>query len=316
MEVRNVLFKPNAVYVHCHAHVLNLVLVDTCSKNPVTKIFLGQLMPYVFFQASTKRHALFVQTQGELHLERTVTLKHLSDTRWACRVDSLKALNKSFAAIIISLEKIIDGETDGKTCEAIGLYTIICSFQFVFAFVVLFDLLLHTKALSDYLQQDDLDFVAAIDMVQSLIPLIKDKRSDSCFDDYYAKAQSKCHDLQIEEQDFPPLKRRISSRIDSASHTQHQYQTSKDHYRVEFYFGTLDIMTSALENRFDKATCSVLKSFSALHPQKLPNDNSSSIAQLGEFYKGDLDSASLMAEFELFRRHSEFRACKSILEIL
>ena len=123
-----------------------------------------------FFQASTKRHALFVQIQGELHLERMVTLKHLSDTRWACRVDSVKALNKSFAAIINSIEKIIDGEIDGKTtCEAIGLHTIICSFQFVFVFVVLLDLLLHTKALSDYLQQDDLDFVAAIDMVQSLI---------------------------------------------------------------------------------------------------------------------------------------------------
>ena len=75
-------------------------------------------------------------------------------------------------------------------------------------------------------------------------------------------------------------------------------------------------MTSALENRFDKATCSVLKSFSALHPQKLSSDNSSSIAQLGKFYRGDLDSVSLMAEFELFRRHSEFRGCKSILEVL
>ena len=63
--------------------------------------------------------------------------------------------------------------------------------------MVLFDLLLHTKALSDYLQQDDLDFVSAIDMVQSLISLITEKRSDSCFDDYFTKAQSKCHDLQI-----------------------------------------------------------------------------------------------------------------------
>lgn len=48
---------------------------------------------YVFFQASTKRHTLFAKVQEELHLERTVTLKHLSDTRWACRVESLKALN-------------------------------------------------------------------------------------------------------------------------------------------------------------------------------------------------------------------------------
>ena len=73
--------------------------------------------------------------------------------------------------------------------------TLICSFQFVFAFVVLLDLLLHTKALSDYLQ-DDVDSVSAVDMVQSLISLIKDKRSDNCLD-YFAKAQSKCHEFQI-----------------------------------------------------------------------------------------------------------------------
>lgn len=285
----------------------------------IAKNFFGTVEAlYVFFQASTKRHAIFVQTQGELHLQMTVTLKHLSDTGWACRIDSLKALNKSFPAIIKSLEKIIDEDTDGKTvCEAVGLHTVICSFQFVFAFVVLLDLLLHTKSLSDYLQQDDLDFISAVDMVQSLISLIKDKRTDSRFDDYYAKAQSKCHDLQITEDEFPPLKRRrISTRIDSAPHTQHQHPTSKDIYRVEFYFNTLDIMTSALENRFNKAACSVLKSFSALHPHNLSDDHSSSIARLGEFYKGDLDSVSLMAEFELFRRHSEFRRCKSILEIL
>lgn len=69
-------------------------------------------------------------------------------------------------------------------------------------------------------------------------------------------------------------------------------------------------MTSALENRFNKSA------FLALHPQNLSDDHSSNIARLGEFYKGDLDSVSLMAEFELFRRHSEFRTCKSILEIL
>lgn len=80
-----------AVYIHCHGHVLNLVLVDTCSKNPITKNFFGTVETlYVFFQASTKRHAFFVQAQEELHFERTVTLKYLSDTRWACRVDSLR----------------------------------------------------------------------------------------------------------------------------------------------------------------------------------------------------------------------------------
>ena len=75
----------SAVYVHCYGHVLNLVLVETCCKNSIATNFFGTVEAlYVYFQASTKRHTLFAKVQEELHLERTVTLKHLSDTRWAC----------------------------------------------------------------------------------------------------------------------------------------------------------------------------------------------------------------------------------------
>lgn len=77
VQSRSAAGNSTAVYVHCHAHVLNLVLVDTCFKNAVAQNFFGTVEAlYVFFQANTKRHALFVQTQGELHLERAVTLKH------------------------------------------------------------------------------------------------------------------------------------------------------------------------------------------------------------------------------------------------
>ena len=110
-------------------------------------------------------------------------------------------------AIIKSLEKIIDEETDGKTvCEAVGLHTVVCSFQFVFAFVVLLDLLLHTKSLSDYLQQDDLDFISAIDMVQSLISL-KIKGLIAAL--MTTMLKHNLNALQITEQEFPPLKRRF-----------------------------------------------------------------------------------------------------------
>ena len=41
VQSRIVAEKSTAVYVHCHGHVLNLVFVDTCFKNPITKNFLG-----------------------------------------------------------------------------------------------------------------------------------------------------------------------------------------------------------------------------------------------------------------------------------
>ena len=154
-------------------------------------------------------------------------------------------------------------------------------------------------------------------MESSLLSVLKEKRSDACYDEYYAKAQSKCDELGITDQELPlPKRRRVSVRIDSAPETEHQHQTSKDQYRVEFFFGTLDIMISALEDRFSGATCRVLKGFSALHPSRLSNDNSSRIAELAEFYKDDLDTVSLMTEYQLFRRHVEFKECSSIVDVL
>ena len=179
------------------------------------------------------------------------------------------------------------------------------------------DLLLHTKSLSDYLQQQDLDFISATDVVTSLLSALQEKRTEACFDEYYSKAQVKCNEIGIVEQELPPPKRRrVSFRIDGVSHTQHYHQKAKDQYRINFFYDTLDIMTNTLKNRFSGATCELLKAFALLHPSRLTSSNASGISKLGDFYKGDLDSVFLCVEYELFRRHSEFHECKSISEVL
>ena len=83
-------------------------------------------------------------------------------------------------------------------------------------------------------------------MVASSQSVLKEKRSEACFDEFYSRAQAKCSELRITEMELPPLKRRrVSSRVDVASHTQHHY-TAKDRYRVVFFFSTLAIMLNAL----------------------------------------------------------------------
>ena len=55
-----------ALYVHCHAHVLNLILVDTCSKNATARDLFGTVQSlYDFFSASSKRHTVFMKAQVE-----------------------------------------------------------------------------------------------------------------------------------------------------------------------------------------------------------------------------------------------------------
>ena len=60
-------FAPHAIYIHCHAHILNLVLVDSVKAVPdATQCFALVESLYVFL-STTKVHVIFLQKQKELH---------------------------------------------------------------------------------------------------------------------------------------------------------------------------------------------------------------------------------------------------------
>ena len=80
-------------------------------------------------------------------------------------------------------------------------------FEFILVFEVLLDFLMHTKTLSDYLQQKDLDFVSSRDMIISLQEILQKKHSESAFDDCFVEAEAKCAALEIEEPLLAPKRR-------------------------------------------------------------------------------------------------------------
>ena len=76
---------PQAVYVHCYAHTLNLVLVDCCRMIPDATEFFSLLEALYVFISTTKAHAIFMKKQKEMHPNKQpLQLQKLSDTRWAC----------------------------------------------------------------------------------------------------------------------------------------------------------------------------------------------------------------------------------------
>lgn len=79
-----------AIYIHCNAHILNLVLVDAAKSVVGARNTFGTIAElHNFIDASGKRHAVFEEIQSELG-GRLLTLKSLSDTRWSCRSEALK----------------------------------------------------------------------------------------------------------------------------------------------------------------------------------------------------------------------------------
>ena len=97
-----------------------------------------------------------------------------------------------FLPLFLHSKKIVEIDHDSRTkSEANGLLRKVCAFQFIFCLTVLLDLLSYTKSLSDYLQHEDLDFVSAIQMQESLLAILKEKRCEKSFDEYYIQAQEK-----------------------------------------------------------------------------------------------------------------------------
>ncbi|XP_060855528.1 zinc finger MYM-type protein 1-like [Metopolophium dirhodum] len=101
-----------AVYVHCYAHILNLCLVDLSKVIPHVRNTFGTLQSlYSFIGASSKRYSIFVQIMLETSSNGKNKLKSLSDTRWNCRIESIKAVIKTLPVILKTLETISENDS-------------------------------------------------------------------------------------------------------------------------------------------------------------------------------------------------------------
>ena len=97
---------PRAIYSHCHAHQLNLALVDTCKNLSAASDFFSLLESLYVFMSSFIPHSLFIKKQKVLGFTREIRLVKLSDTRWSCRHTSIKAIKSTISAVLETLQEI------------------------------------------------------------------------------------------------------------------------------------------------------------------------------------------------------------------
>ena len=72
---------PLTVYVHCHAHHLNLILVDTCKAVPEVRQFFGGLEELYIFTSGSLMHQKWLAVQARMYPdEPSRQLQCLSDT--------------------------------------------------------------------------------------------------------------------------------------------------------------------------------------------------------------------------------------------
>lgn len=111
----------HAFYVHCNAHCLNLVLVDSTKSVPESETFFSLLQKLYVYMSGSCVHQKWLSVQKEMYQGAPRELQRLSDTRWACRYQACKNIKDRLPAVLRVLHDIdVRGEQRRTLCGGTG----------------------------------------------------------------------------------------------------------------------------------------------------------------------------------------------------
>ena len=266
-------FAPYAAYIHCYAHVLNLVLVDSVKSVTHASEFFALLEALYVFVSCSKIHALFMKSQQQCNPgQQPLELQKLSETRWVCRYAAVNAVCRTYNSLILTVEEVADSSVTkySQAIEARGLCDQIKSFPFIISLITFDRILSCTKQLSDQLQSSSIDLSRASDLVLATQSLLTEYRTNTYWEKVYNYATSiaSLHDVPIEVQ---PKKRRrrpahLTDNLIYESVGSRITPSTSDQFRVELYYPVLDKFLHELNHRFQDRNATIMKGISTCSP--------------------------------------------------
>lgn len=163
---------PDAVYMHCKAHCLNLSIVHSCKEQAVHEIAFA-------FDYSAKRLESFStepggKSEAREAMDKKTKLKKLCETRWFSRSDALTTFKRAFPVVVEALAHLQDNNDD----KAGMFQAAILRFEFILCLVVCQHILNCVVHLSYFLQDKSYDMLEAIEECKVVITQLERERQD------------------------------------------------------------------------------------------------------------------------------------------
>lgn len=155
---------PSALFVHCYAHQLNLVLLHGAKTIRSVKLFICNLtMFHTFFSRSTKR--------SELLREQGFKLPHQSDTRWNYHSRAASTIKIHFQELKNAVRHVTEESNWDpiSIATASGLLDKLNDSQFVYLLILFNQIFIYTDHAFNFLQSKNMsDISGCINEVQKL----------------------------------------------------------------------------------------------------------------------------------------------------
>ena len=255
---------PQALYLHCASHCLNLAVVKSLQVTSVQNMMecLGRV--YRFFAAHPKRQRALEEAISSCSPATRVTkLKDMCRTRWVQRIDAIQIFLLLHHSIITCMERICsDGAklwSNDSLTDARALQLLLSTTDFVCALVITDNCLRYIEALTTNLQAEAKDIVCAVKEVTVVTATVQKVRNE--VEQFHAKWFDKIKKLCEDSGIVLSLPRRCGRQIHRANTPA---DTPCEYYRRTITIPLLDHMLTELNSRFGQHQQTALLGLSIL----------------------------------------------------
>jgi len=286
---------PNATYIHCNAHNLNLVLSDVARSTTKVSSFFDTVQEiFNFFSKSGPRWASLTFGDNVANIIKKKVLKKVCVTRWEARHDAVYALKYRYIDVLKSLTNIsLTSQKTEERTRSIGIKNKIESFEFILLLTIWESILRPLYSVSKLLQSPNTTLHQACELLENCVTSIKSLRIN--YNEIVASSKILCSQWGISTQ--PKGRRRVFAKkhFDEINHVDEdrRMDITEDNFRVTVFLPIIDTALSQLQGRFEGMK-TVHNNFDFLTPSMILDSEESELIKTAydfvQFYQNDISS--------------------------
>lgn len=235
---------PLAFFVPCGCHSWNLVLGDAASSCSNAKTFFGILQRlYTIFSCSSERWSI-------LKSHVSISLKPLSETRWECRSESVKAVRYQLSEVSDALSDLREKTTDcqcASECES--LENEISTYEFVLSLVIWYDILIKIHTMSKVWQSEQMQLDTSVKHVEVFVEWIDHYRENG-FHSALVSARDLAEEAGIEINFKPQRVRRKKKMFNYEQEDETLDLSPEENFRLNYFLVVVDAVRASCKPRF------------------------------------------------------------------
>lgn len=286
---------PNAVYIPCASHSLNLVgncAAESCSVAIRFFDFVQNL--FVFFSGSTRRW----KTLTDILPKKSPNMKRICDTRWSARADAVSALKKNYGSIKEALTAVTNSthEKPIGIIEAQKLLKSFYEYEIALLTVMWEKLLQRIDITSKSLQDTHTNLFNGVALLKSLKDHIMHTRNN--FEIIEEEAGTLTESRTFQDERNRTRKRKIPFDESVENDT---ILCGRKSFIVNVFYVVCDVLIVEMEKRAE-AYNSILAHFKFIFDTNISTvERDLCIDRLLELYKEDIDTSLFKEEFIQFQ---------------